>query len=97
MFLSKYLDEFYYNLLLDNYEMNYLNSLDEDNFLLIYNLFKEFNFYFINDIILNYLEIFEMDYNIVLKKIKKLKDSLGNNFIYIIGSNMNYLENFLEE
>lgn len=97
MFLSKYLDEFYYNLLLDNYEMNYLNSLDENNFLLIYNLFKEFNFYFINDIILNYLEIFEMDYNIVLKKIKKLKDSLGNNFIYIIGSNMNYLENFLEE
>ena len=39
MFLNKYLDEFYYNLLLDTYEEEYLNDLDEENFIKIYNLF----------------------------------------------------------
>ena len=61
MFLEKYLDEFYYNMVLDNYEYEYLKTLDEDNFKEVYNLLKKYNFYFINDIILNYIEIFELD------------------------------------
>ena len=64
MFLEKYLDEFYYNMVLDNYEYEYLKTLNEDNFKEVYNLLKKYNFYFINDIILNYIEIFEplLDY-----------------------------------
>ena len=55
MFLEKYLDEFYYNMVLDNYEYEYLKTLNEDNFKEVYNLLKKYNFYFINDIILNYI------------------------------------------
>ena len=79
MFLEKYLDEFYYNMVLDNYEYEYLKTLDEDNFKEVYNLLKKYNFYFINDIILNIL-----------------KEELGDNYIYIIGNNMRYLEALLE-
>ena len=50
MFLERYLDEFYYNMVLDNYEYEYLKTLDEDNFKEVYNLLKKYNFYFINDL-----------------------------------------------
>lgn len=95
MFLQKYVSEFYYNQILDNYKTEYLELLDEQNFLKIYKLFIEYKFYFIEDIILKYLEIFEMDYNVVKDKIELLRNRLGNNFVYIIGNNMNYLNEIL--
>lgn len=97
MFLEKYLDEFYYNMVLDNYEYEYLKTLDEDNFKEVYNLLKKYNFYFINDIILNYIEIFELDTNLLEEKLNILKEELGDNYIYIIGNNMRYLEALLED
>lgn len=96
MFLEKYLDEFYYNMVLDNYEYEYLKTLDEDNFKEVYNLLKKYNFYFINDIILNYIEIFELDTKLLEEKLNILKEELGDNYIYIIGNNMRYLETLLE-
>lgn len=96
MFLKKYLNDFYYNELLDNYKTEYLNMLDEQQFLKIYKLLIEYNFYFIEDIILKYLEIFELDVEIVKNNLEKLKEKLGNNFVYIIGNNMNYLDEILK-
>lgn len=96
MFLEKYLDEFYYNMVLDNYEYEYLKTLDEDNFKEVYNLLKKYNFYFINDIILNYIEIFELDTKLLEEKLNILKEELGDNYIYIIGNNMRYLEALLK-
>lgn len=96
MFLEKYLDEFYYNMVLDNYEYEYLKTLDEDNFKEVYNLLKKYNFYFINDIILNNIEIFELDTKLLEEKLNILKEELGDNYIYIIGNNMRYLEALLE-
>ena len=96
MFLQKYVSKFYYNQILDNYKKEYLELLDEQTFLKIYKLFVEYKFYFMEDIILKYLEIFEMDYNIVKEKIELLKNKLGNNFVYIIGNNMNYLDEILD-
>ena len=96
MFLEKYLDEFYYNMVLDNYEYEYLKILDEDNFKEVYNLLKKYNFYFINDIILNYIEIFELDTKLLEEKLNILKEELGDNYIYIIGNNMRYLEALLK-
>ena len=91
MFLSKYLNKFYYEQVLDNYDDDYLNTLDEDNFIKIYHLFQKYNFYFIEDIILNYLELFTLDSTEVEEGIMKLKDKLGDNFVNIIGNNMIYL------
>ena len=44
MILKKYLDEFYYNLVVDSYDEVYLDTLDENNFIKIYELFKKYNF-----------------------------------------------------
>lgn len=96
MFLEKYVSNFYYNQILDNYKMDYLYSLDEQQFLSIYKLFLEYKFYFIEDIILKYIEIFELDYNLVKEKLDNLKHKLGNNFTYIIGNNVNYLDEILK-
>ena len=55
MFLEKYLNEIYLELLYDKYEEWYINKLDENKVINIYNLFKKYGFYFIEDIIINYL------------------------------------------
>lgn len=95
MFLNKYVNDVYLDMIYSNYNNDYLNSLDENNFIEIYNLFKKYNFYFINDIILNYLEIFEMSYDDVDNGINILMDKLGENFVYIIGNNMTYLDEII--
>lgn len=96
MFLDKYLNKIYLDLLYEKYEEWYINQLDETKFINIYNLFKEYGFYFINDIIINYLEIFEHDKEVINKGILKLKEKLGDNYIYIIGNNLSYLDELLE-
>lgn len=95
MFLTKYLNSFYYNELLDNYQEEYLNTLDEENFIKIYSLLKKCNFYYIEDIILKYLPIFTKDYQYVYNKIVYLKNKLGPNYIYLIGNNLQYLDAIL--
>ena len=97
MFLYKYLDNYYYDLVYDTYESSYLESLNENNFINVYNVFSKYNFYFINDIILNYMELFEMDPVEVENGILKLKQKLGNDFVYIIGNDMKYLNVILNE
>mgnify|MGYP003310172605 CR=1 FL=1 len=93
MFLNNYLNDTYLSMLCDNYEEDYINSIDEENFIKIYNLFKEYDFYFIEDIIIYCLEVFEYDIDDVRSKILKLKEKLGPGFVYEIGNNLNYLEN----
>jgi len=97
MFLYKYLNETYLDLLYDKYEEWYINELDETKFTDIYNLFKGYGFYFINDIIIYYLELFEYDNEIINKRILKLKEKLGINFIYHIGNNLSYLDELLND
>lgn len=96
MFLYKYLDNFYSNLVYDNYDSSYLETLDERNFVDVYNVFNKYNFYFINDIILNYIELFELDSKQVENGILKLREKLGNDFVYIIGNDMTYLDEIIK-
>ena len=97
MFLDKYLDNFYYDLVYGNYDSSYLEGLDEDNFVSVYNVFSKYNFYFINDIILNYMDLFEMKPNYVEKGILKLRDKLGPDFVFVIGNDMKYLNEIIDE
>lgn len=96
MFLEKYLDEFYYNELIDNYKEEYLEILNEEDFIKIYNLLKGYGFYYLQDIIVKYLEIFTMEEEEVIHKIEMLKEVLGNDFVNIIGNNMKYLKYIIE-
>lgn len=96
MFLSKYVSDLYFRMILDTYDEGFLKSLDEVKFLEIYYLFKKYNFYFIDDIILKYLEIFQMSYQEVGKKIILLRNKLGDDFVNIIGNDLTYLDLFLD-
>jgi len=97
MFLRNYLNEFNYGLLYSNYEEEYLESIDEKHFKDVYSLLCKYHFYFIKDIIVNYLEIFELELQKVEQKILELKNKLGDKFVYIIGNDMRYLNVFLED
>lgn len=95
MFLRCYLNDFNYELLCDNYEEEYLNSLDEKHFKSVYDMFRKYNFYFVEDIIINYLEIFELDLNKIEETILMLKETLGERFVYIIGNDIQHMNAFL--
>ena len=92
MFYDKYLDFDDIEELYDNYDVNVLNNIDRDNFDKIYNLFKEYKFDFMEDIILKYFDIFILEYKNVDNKLNRLVKALGDNYIDIIGNDMSYLE-----
>ncbi len=96
MFLEKYIDSTYVEMIYDNYENSYINSLDERNFLLVYNLLKEKGFYFIDDITLNYLELFELKRDNIEKALNTLKEIIGENYIKEIGHNMILVDKIIE-
>ena len=96
MFIDKYLNNVKLKLLYDVYDSEYINSLDEANFIKVYDILKKYKFYFIDDIILNYLEIFMLDSWLVENKILELINKLGSKYMYIIGSDIRYLESILE-
>ena len=90
MFLENYLDDTYYDLVLDNYKYEYLENIDQDNFKLVYDILVKYNFDYIEDIILNYIELFELEPSYVEDSIKKLIYKLGDNYVRIIGNDMRY-------
>ena len=57
MIFDKYLNDTYLDILYSNYNLDYLKSIDINNFIEIYNLLKNKGFYFIEDIIINYMPI----------------------------------------
>lgn len=65
------------------------------NFKEIYFLLQEYGFYFLDDVILNYLELFEMSVEEVTIGIEKLKEQLREQFVLKIGNNMSYLDEII--
>ena len=96
MFLDKYLNSIYLDLVYDNYDEDYINLLDEDNFNKVYMLLKNNNFYFIDDIILNYLELFEIEEKYVQLAINDVKVALGDNFVKQIGNNLTLIDKIIK-
>ena len=96
MFIDRYLSNNKLKLLYSTYDNEYIEGLNEDNFIKVYEIFREYNFYFIDDIILNYLEIFELKPTRVEIKILELNKKLGNDFVFIIGNDLRYLEMMLD-
>lgn len=96
MFLGNYLSDIYTTLVFSNYKLSYLETLDEDNFKKIYNLFYQKGFYYLEDIILNYLEIFELEEESVSKAFEEIENELGANYVKIIGQDLTILNKVIE-
>lgn len=97
MFIKRYLNDTKFKLLEEIYNVEYINNLNEENFIKVYEVFRKYKFYFIDDIILNYLKVFELDSILVERKILELIKELGNKYTYIIGDNLTILEKILED
>ena len=95
MFLENYLDEFYYNQVIDNYEYEYLCNIDYNNFKQVYDILVKYNFDYMEDIILRYIELFELEPKYVENSINILINKLGNNYVRIIGNDMRYFDNII--
>lgn len=96
MFLENYLNSTYLDLVFNNYEEEYLNSLDQENFDKIYRLLKDKNFYFIDDIVLNYLELFEIKVECVNKALVDFESIVGVDYVNYIGNNMSSLDKIID-
>ena len=57
-------------------------------------LVKE-KFYFISDVILNYLELFEIDVEHVRKALYEVKKIIGDDYNNVIGQNMNIIDTII--
>ena len=77
MFLETVLSENNMELIYDKYDKEYLECIDPYNFANIYNLFLENKFYFIEDLIVKYLEIFTLNKDIIEDAIFALESEYG--------------------
>ena len=96
MIFDKYLNDTYLDILYSNYNLEYLKSIDENNFREIYNLLKSKGFYFIDDIIINYIDMFELDKDCLDKVLTYLESKLGKDYIKKVGHNMTILDKIID-
>ena len=96
MFIEKYLSQDKLKLLYSVYEDWYIEGLDEEQFLKIYNFLEQEGFYFIDDVILNYLELFEIDEKYVRNAFAEVKNVLGDNYIKDLGKDMSVINKIME-
>lgn len=96
MILDKYLSDTYLDILYSNYDIKYLRGIDSKNFTEIYSLLKDKGFYFLDDIIINYIEIFELDKNYLNKVLNYLETTYGKSYIKKIGNDMTILDKIID-
>ena len=97
MFLENVLSDVNFRLVLDKYDKEYLESLDPYKFAGIYNIFINRKFYFIEDLIVKYLEIFTLNKDIIEDAIFALESEYGSDYIYYIGKNLSILDDAICE
>ena len=93
---NKYLDEFYKEELLENYDKEVIDSIDVSNGKKVLEILNKYNFYFLEDVILNYIDIFMMDAADVEKGILKLREKLGDDYLIKIGDDLSLLNEIIE-
>ena len=94
---NKYLDEHYLRLLYNNYEDYYLKSIDEENFDKVYNILVNDKFTFINDIIIYYLEAFELDSKYIEQSLKDMPNVIGDNYQEKISNNLKLFDEVIKK
>lgn len=95
MFLDKYISNLYLELIYSNYDQEYLSKLDESKFLKVYQLLNKNGFYYLEDIIVNYLELFEIDVYRVEKALIEIEKLIGDDYVSKIGKNMSIINEII--
>ena len=96
---NKYLDDFYKEELLENYDKEVIDGIDINNGKKVLEILKKYNFYFLEDIILNYIDIFMMNADKVEDGdgIIKLREKYGDNYLIQIGDNLDILSEMISD
>ena len=97
MFLQDILKDDDYLLLLDKYTNDYLDTIEYENFMKIYKYLKSKKVYFIDDLIIDYLDIFTLDVEIIEEVFNILNERYGDDYIYTIGDNLKILDDTIIE
>ena len=95
MFLDKYISNLYLELIYSNYDQEYLSKLDESKFLKVYQLLNKNGFYYLEDIIVNYLELFEIDVYRIEKALIEIEKLIGDDYVSKIGKNMSIINEII--
>ena len=93
---NKYLDDFYKEELLENYDKEVIDSIDKSNGKKVLEVLNKYNFYFLEDVILNYIDIFMMDAADVEKGILRLRKKLGDDYLIKIGDDLSILDEIIK-
>ena len=78
----------------ETFDNDVLNKIDENNLSRCYKYLIDEKVYFVKDIILEYIDIFLIDYFEFKIKFQKLKDDLGARYIEKLEEDISILENY---
>ncbi len=79
------------------YAKSVIKNLNRENFYKIINFLESNNCDFIEDIVSDYLDLFNIDYVEFVKKYNKLNEKYSNNFLQKASEDMNLLEEFYND
>ncbi len=96
MIFDKYLDEEELDELFENYHISYLKNIDSILFEQNYQLLVSLGFDYMEDLVIKYLALFTLDTSILEKRLRILKNMLGENYIEIISNNLTILDSIIK-
>ena len=79
------------------YAKSLIKNLNRENFYKIINFLESNNCDFIEDIVSDYLDLFNIEYVEFVKRYNKLNEKYSNNFLQKASEDMNLLEEFYND
>ena len=80
--------------IIEKYSSNVIKNIDKENIYKIIRFLTDNNCDYIEDILIDYLDIFKIDYDMFVKKYNELNKKYEDKFLLYAGENMNLLEEF---
>lgn len=81
----------------EKYSESVIKNLNKENFYKIFNFLRKEKCDFIEDIVSDYLDLFNFDYDEFVKKYKKLNEKYNKQFLNRVSEDMNLLEEFYND
>ena len=79
------------------YAKSVIKNLNRENFYKVINFLESNNCDFIEDIVSDYLDLFNIEYVEFVKRYNKLNEKYSNNFLQKASEDMNLLEEFYND